>query len=85
MRGIFAVVGIEHVEPHVALDQFRHQAVQGAPASGHQLKDLEAFVILAQGAFERFDLSSNSANTKQEFLSVFGSVCHPYTIGQYSS
>jgi len=42
-------------------------------------------MVLAQGALERFHLPLNAANTEQEFLFVFGGVCHPYTIGQYST
>jgi hypothetical protein len=85
LRGILAIVGIEHMKPHVALNQFRHQTVQGTAASSHELENFEAFVLFVQGTLERFDLSPNSANAEKEFLTVFRGVCHRYTIGEYSN
>jgi hypothetical protein len=60
----------------MTLKHFRHQAVQGATASGHELKHARTFVLTLERPLDGLDLSANPPNPTQELHFVFCCVRH---------
>ena len=53
----------EDMTSEVAFEQLGHEAVQGSPASRDLLQHVVAVRLLTEGAFNRFQLALNPADT----------------------
>jgi hypothetical protein len=58
----------------VILDHLGHQTVQGAACGSHSLEYLVATLLLSQCPLDPFDLSSDSANSRHELVSLSNGV-----------
>lgn len=68
---------IEHVVPHMALDDFRHQTGKGSSARGDGVEDASAVLLLRfDGSFNGFDLAFDAPDPADELLLLEMEVCH---------
>jgi hypothetical protein len=61
-------VGRQHVEPDMALDQFRHQAIQRSAAGRDELKYVRALALFVERTFDRFDLTAKTPHPGEKLL-----------------
>jgi hypothetical protein len=61
----------QNVKSQVALDQFRHQSIQGPAAGGDELQDVFAFAVSFKRTFDGFDLAFDSPNPRECLYLVF--------------
>src|ERR1700687_5687584 len=61
---------VEDVESDMAFHHFRHQAIQCATASRHELKHAGTFLIAVERSLDGFHQSANPPNSTQEFRFV---------------
>ena len=68
------MIGIDHVESDMALNDFRHQPVYRAPARGDRVQDVRALGAFFQGSFDGVNLSFDAANPVQQFVLIANNV-----------
>jgi hypothetical protein len=73
---IFASFPIEDVRVEMLLENFRHQAVHGAPSAGNQLERLTTAHLALERPFYRFALPLDSPDACQQFCLVSDSMAH---------
>jgi hypothetical protein len=66
----------ENMKTNVPLDQLSHQAVESAPAGGHELQNLLALPIPLKSAFDGLGLSLDPADARQQLLLVLSCMRH---------
>lgn len=68
---------VEHVMPHMALDDLRHQPSERSPTRGDGVEDATAVLLLRfDGSFDRFDLAFDAPDSADELLLLEMEVCH---------
>jgi ankyrin repeat protein len=60
----------------VSLDHLGHQGVHSSTACGNVVQYLGAFRLLVDRSFDGLNLASNSPHSIEQFLFLFGRVCH---------
>lgn len=79
-------VRIEHVMPHMAFDDFRHQTGKGSPTRGDGVEDATAVLLFRfDGSFNGFDLAFDAPDPADELFLLKMKVCHrsivyPHTV-----
>ena len=87
VRGLRLVIGrssrrIEHMEPDMPLDHFRHERIHCASARGNVVQDVRAFGFLVQRPFNGIHLAPDSPYAIQQFLFLFDCVSHKKLFGR---
>jgi hypothetical protein len=65
LMGLVVLSALDQMETYVSLEDFRHQAVNGASARGDLLKDFGTFILLLKQPFDGFNLAAESADAIQ--------------------
>src|SRR5437016_3978126 len=66
--------GIDEVFADVSFEDVGHKTVDSAATGGNLLQDCRAVMCMRDGAFQRVDLSANSADSCQQFCAVANGV-----------
>jgi hypothetical protein len=77
---VLAVFWRENMKAHMTFHYLSHQTVECTTAGCHQLQDTCAFRFRLQGALNGVDLSPDAANTNEQFVFLFCSVSHAFSI-----
>src|SRR4029077_15202199 len=76
LESVLARLWVEYVESDMPFHHFRHQAIQGATASRHELEDAGTFLLTIEGSLDGLHLTPNPPDAAQQFLFVFCCVRH---------
>jgi hypothetical protein len=71
---------IDQMRPHMVLEDLSHEARHGAARTGDEMHDLLAPRLFGKRAFYAVNLSSKSANARQQLFSIANRMAHPRTI-----
>src|SRR5690349_21183909 len=72
--------GVYDVHPHVVLDELGHQAVHRSARGYYQLKHIGTSFFSLQSALDGLDLAAHPSDSRQQFVFLFDSVAHRYTL-----
>jgi len=69
-------LGIDQMREHVIFHDLGHEARHGAACAGDEVHDLLAPCLIRKSAFDALNLSSQSANARQQLFLIANRVAH---------
>ena len=67
---------IDQMRPHMVFKNLSHEAGHGAARTGDEVHDLLAPCLIRKSAFDALNLSSQSANARQQLCLIANRVAH---------